>query len=46
MEVLQEVREKEFYRQEIIEMIEKMDNGIFIENIYWFTKGMFDKEEK
>ena len=36
----------EYYKQKIIEMVEKIENQEFLESIYWFVKVISDKFNK
>lgn len=31
------------YREKIVDMVDKISNLEFLENIYWFVKKLFDK---
>lgn len=39
-------REKNFYRESIIEMIQEMKNERFLRKIYFFVKTMLEEEKK
>ncbi|MBD5543755.1 MAG: hypothetical protein HDR01_05825 [Lachnospiraceae bacterium] len=36
------IKEKEWYKEKIVEMIEKIDNVEYIESIYSFVKVFFE----
>jgi hypothetical protein len=37
------MNEKEFYKQEIVRMVQSMSNHRFLESIYFFVKTMYEK---
>ncbi len=38
--------DEKYYKEKIIEMVNKINNQELIESIYWFTKTIFDKFSK
>lgn len=39
------LREKEYYREKIIEMVEKIENSLILKLIYGFTKSGYEEEK-
>lgn len=42
----EELKKKNYYRQNTIQMVEQIENLEFLESIYWFVKVVFEKKDK
>lgn len=43
---MENLREKDYYRQKIIEMVEKIENPAVLASIYSFAMGILSVKEK